>query len=246
MSASSDKCCAATMLTGPARRVHRSVLAAFAHAGRAPGRADLARLADESDASPQAVFAELSERDVIAFGPDGEIRAAYPFSATPTSIRVSWPGGPLAYAMCAIDALGISAMLGCPVTITAAEPGTGRLITVETEGDRARWTPRTAVVFAGSAGDACRSSADRTCGYINFFTSRRAAREWAGRYPQITGRTLSRPAALACGVAEFGTLLRDVPAEFLPARWSQASPVVATVPAPRRYRARRVRRRLRP
>jgi hypothetical protein len=33
--------------------------------------------------------------------------------------------------MCAIDALGMSAMLSHPVTITAAEPGTGRTITVE-------------------------------------------------------------------------------------------------------------------
>ena len=65
--------------------------------------------------------AELAGRDVIAFDADGEIRAAYPFSPTPTPIQVSWEGGPAAYAMCAIDALGISAMLGRPVTITAAE-----------------------------------------------------------------------------------------------------------------------------
>jgi hypothetical protein len=49
--------------------------------------------------------------------------------------RVTWAGGPLTYAMCAIDALGISAMLGHPVTITAAEPGTGCFITVHTDSD---------------------------------------------------------------------------------------------------------------
>lgn len=38
---------------------------------------------------------------------------------------MSWAGGPTAYAMCAIDTLGMSAMLGRPVTITAAEPDTG-------------------------------------------------------------------------------------------------------------------------
>jgi hypothetical protein len=68
----------------------------------------------------------LAAADVLAFTADGQIRAAYPFSAAPTAIQVSWPGGPQVHAMCAIDALGMSAMLGCPVTITAAEPGTGR------------------------------------------------------------------------------------------------------------------------
>jgi Alkylmercury lyase len=91
--------------------------------------------------------------------------------------------------MCAIGALGMSAMLGRPVTITAAEPDTGRIITVHADSSRARWRPRTAVVLAGSAGDACRPAADRSCGYINFFASRRAARAWARRHPEVTGRS---------------------------------------------------------
>jgi len=51
--------------------------------------------------------------------------------------------------MCAIDALGISAMLGRPVTITAAEPGTGRVVTVYADRDHARWAPPRAVAFPG-------------------------------------------------------------------------------------------------
>src|SRR6266516_1292063 len=116
---------------------------------------------------------------LAAFAQTGEIRAAYPFSPSPTPIRVSGEGGPVTYAMCAIDALGISAMLGRPVTITAAEPGTGRVITVHADGDHARWDPQGAVVFAGTTGDNCCHAADRTCGYINFFTTARAARTWA-------------------------------------------------------------------
>jgi hypothetical protein len=110
--------------------------------------------------------------------------------------------------MCAIDALGMSAMLGRPVTITAGEPDTGRIITVHADGSRARWHPRTAVVFAGSAGDVCRPSAERSCGYINFFTGRRAARAWARRHPEVTGTLLTREGALGIGVTEFGNLLQ--------------------------------------
>src|SRR5262252_10996481 len=147
----------------PARQVHLAVMAAFAETGRAPARGELERTARAHGADPAAVLAELAARDVIAFGADGEIRAAYPFSPVPTAIQVSWAGGPLTYAMCAIDALGMSAMLGRPVAITAAEPGTGRIITVHTDRDQARWKPRSAVVFAGVTGDEGCSSADRTC-----------------------------------------------------------------------------------
>lgn len=168
--------CRAERLTGPARQAHQAVLAAFIRTGQPPARSELEQLARSLGASPEAVLAELAAADVIAFTAGGEIRAAYPFSPVRTPVRVSWPGGPAAYAMCAIDALGMSAMLGHPVTITAAEPDTGRVITVHADGSRARWRPRTAVVFVGSAGDSCNPSADRSCGYINFFTSRRAAR----------------------------------------------------------------------
>src|SRR5947207_274304 len=85
--------------------------------------------------------------------------------------------------MCAIDALGISAMLGRPVTITAADPGTGRIITVHADRDRTRGNPPRTVVFAGTTGGDCCHAADRTCGYINFFTSARAARTWAHANP---------------------------------------------------------------
>jgi alkylmercury lyase-like protein len=46
--------------------------------------------------------------------------------------------------MCAIDALGMSAMLGRPVTITS----TDRIITVHVNHDTAHWIHDTAIVFA--------------------------------------------------------------------------------------------------
>jgi Alkylmercury lyase len=67
---------------------------------------------------------------------------------------------------------------------------------------------RRAVVFAGETGDQGCLSVDRTCGYINFFTSARAARAWAGHHPAITGTVLSQVRALRGGVAEFGAFLR--------------------------------------
>ena len=203
-----NKGCAVGALTPPARQVHLTVMAAFAETGRAPARGELERTTRAHGADPAAVLAELAARDVIAFGADGEIRAAYPFSPVPTAIQVRWAGGPLTYAMCAIDALGISAMLGRPVTITADEPGTGNIITVHARRDQARWDPRRAVVFAGETGEQGCLSVDRTCGYINFFTSARAARAWTGQRPGVTGTVLKQDQALREGVAEFGAFLQ--------------------------------------
>jgi len=203
--------CLADGLSGPALQVHRAVLATFVRTGQPPARGELERLARALGADQGAVLAELAESDVLAFAADGRIRAAYPFSAVATPIQVSWAGGPDAYAMCAIDALGMSAMLGRPVTITAAEPGTGCVITVRADGDQARWDPRTTVVFAGSAGDADRPSADCACSFINFFATAGNARAWARRNPEVTGRLLTQEDALRSGVAQFGTLLRAAP-----------------------------------
>jgi hypothetical protein len=209
-----DKASAAASLSPAARAVHRWVLTVFAETGRAPSRTDLERAAREHTADAgvdrDAVVAELTGRDVLAVDERGEIRAAYPFSPVPTRHTVTWDAGPTVYAMCAIDALGMSAMLGIPVTITSAEPDTERTVTVNVDHDTARWEPTTAVIFAGHTdGDtACCPSVDRTCGHINFFTTTDAAHAWAANNPSITGAVRDRHQALATGIAEFGALIR--------------------------------------
>ncbi|RZQ64551.1 hypothetical protein EWH70_06445 [Amycolatopsis suaedae] len=204
-----NKAGSARALSPAARTVHRWVLTAFAETGRVPSRADLERHTAASGADHRAVVAELVDRDVLAVDERGEIRAAYPFSPVPTRHRVTWDGGTTVYAMCAIDALGISAMLDVPVTVTGTEPGTGHTVTVHVDRDTAHWEPGTAVVFAGQAGDARCPSVDRTCGHVNFFTGPDAARDWAAATHGVTGVVLDQEQALAEGIAGFGGLLRE-------------------------------------
>jgi len=205
----------AERLSAAGRQLHQAVLTAFIATGQPPTLAELERVARGQGSDPTAALAELAAADIVAVDGGGEIRAAYPFSPVATPIRVTWDGGPRAYAMCAIDALGMSAMLGKPVMVTAAEPETGRSITVAVDGDEARWRPRSAVVFSGAVAVGVGPSADRCCGYINFFKSARAARGWSGRHPDVTGTILRRDGALRLGIEEFGSLLR--PAAIDPA-----------------------------
>ncbi|MGH3647149.1 MAG: alkylmercury lyase family protein [Micromonosporaceae bacterium] len=206
-----NKADAAAALTPQARRLHLAILEAFATTGAPPSRAAIEQAARDLEIDAGVLTAELTERDVVAFDEHEEVRAAYPFSPTPTPHKISWDGGPQAYAMCAIDALGISTMLGGPVTIASSEPGTGKPITIEVDGDRAQWTPDTAVVYAGATGDACCPSLERTCGHINFFTTAESANAWAGRHPEVTGVVLDRAQALGYGIAEFGSLIHAGP-----------------------------------
>jgi hypothetical protein len=200
-----DKCECASRLSRPGRLMHQAILRAFARTGQAPSHADLIGVAGAAGVE----LAELERADLLVLDPNGELLAAYPFSAAPTPHRLTLATGTSVHAMCAIDALGVSAMLGQPVTVTSAQPDTGQQVTVKVDGNRATWEPPTAVVLAAATSDCCAPSAQRTCGYINFFTTNAAALAWAGDHPELSWALLDQPQALANAIAEFGPLLRD-------------------------------------
>jgi Alkylmercury lyase len=204
-----DKCEWASRLSHPGRLVHQAILRAFARTGQAPSHGDLLGVADAARVELAAALAELNHADLIVLDPNGELLAAYPFSAAPTPYRLTLGSGVSVHAMCAIDALGVSAMLGQPVTVTSAQPDTGQQFTVKVDGTRATWEPPTAVVLAAATSDCCAPSAQRTCGYINFFTTNAAALAWAGDHPELSWALLDQPQALANAIAEFGPLLGD-------------------------------------
>jgi Alkylmercury lyase len=67
---------------------------------------------------PAAAVAELDARDLV-YVSDGRVVLAYPWSATPTAFVVVLADGRERWACCAIDALGVAAMLGETVTVRA-------------------------------------------------------------------------------------------------------------------------------
>jgi hypothetical protein len=189
------------------RAVHQAVLRSFAATGSPPDRDVLDNAAGPSDRIQ--ILAELAEGDYLCLDHAGQITAAYPFSATATPHTVQVTGGATAYSMCAIDALGISDMLGTSVQIKSADPWTGEPISVAVDETGTVWEPDTAVVFAGHMASSCKGpSAAICCGYMNFFTSHTTAATWATAHPEITGGILSQGRALEIGQEIFGQLLR--------------------------------------
>jgi hypothetical protein len=199
---------------GGLRAVHQQVLLAFADSGHAPARPMLERAAASYGRTAAAVLADLHAGDFIQLDGAGEIRAAYPFSAVPTPHVVRIDGGPRVYAMCAIDALGMAAMLGRAVTIASTDTGTGQpiMVTVTKNGTAATWEPASTVVFEGCLAS-CASgpalpAAQVSCGHVNFFATSAGAAAWAAAHPEVTGEALGQPAALRLGREIFGPLLR--------------------------------------
>lgn len=184
-----------------ARQLHRAILNHFAITGKA--------LQVESE-----LLAELHDHDVIRLDERGQIRAAYPFSGAPTPHVVQIQDGPAVYAMCAIDALGMAAMLGRGVTITSTDALSGQQVRVEIFREHASWVPDTAAVFVGSKDGGTQNccataAADRCCGVMNFFASAENAKAWASEHPDVDGVVLTKEQALHLGVDIFGRLLHD-------------------------------------
>ena len=67
---------------------------------------------------PAAAVDELDARDLV-YVSDGRVVLAYPWSGTPTAFVVVLADGRQRWACCAIDALGVPAMLGEVVTVRA-------------------------------------------------------------------------------------------------------------------------------
>ncbi len=189
------------------RAVHHVILRSFAATGQAPNPESLEAAAEPFNTA--AVLAELAAGDFLYLDQAGRIAAAYPFSASATAHKVQIAGSGGAYAMCAIDALGIAAMLGTSVLINSADPITAEPIAVTVNGSASEWRPATAVVFVGRTADQCAGpSAAICCSYINFFASSPAAAAWARAHPEIDGGILSQARALEVGEQIFGQLLR--------------------------------------
>jgi len=142
------------------------------------------------------------------------VTGVFPLSAVPTRHVVRLGDGRRLHAMCAVDALGVPAMLGQPATVDSADPATGRPVRVEVparnpgdapEGDAQRPVadpPEAVVLLARTATGPLASAC---CSVINFYADPAAAHA-ALEQRGMTGVVLPVRDAHALGVALFGRL----------------------------------------
>ncbi|MFF2921780.1 organomercurial lyase [Streptomyces celluloflavus] len=188
------------------RAVQQAVLRHFAATGTAPEPDVLEPVAATAGRSAVEVLDELAREDFLTLDADGRIAAVYPFSAAPTRHRVRIAGGAEVWSMCAIDALGIPAMLGRDTVISSTDPVTGDPVTVTTDGGTPVWAPADAVVFVGQRPGGGPAAAV-CCDALNFFTGETTARAWADEHPEVPGHVVGQARAEEIATRTFGSLL---------------------------------------
>ena len=192
--------------------VWRTIRGLFVERGRAPQAHDLARATARTPEQTLHSLRALRARDLVVLDDGGaSVLAAYPFTSYDTGHQVTIRGHTL-NALCAIDALGISAMCDADTTIMSACPCCGEPIRVETGGhgrELQSVAPAAAVVWYTLVFDGC--AAQSCCPSTLFFRNDAHLRRWldAGRSRE-EGDRLTVTEAFEIGVALFGPLLRHV------------------------------------
>jgi hypothetical protein len=190
------------------RKLYEWILDRFAHAS-APTGEETRAAARRFGLDPEQALARLADEDLIHADESGRPLVAYPFFGLPRGHRVTIDGVGTVEAMCAIDALGMAAMLDRPIEISSRDPHSGTDVTVQLDPDgTASWQPQDAVVVIGSA--ACGGPSFRgCCDVLNFFESAESAGYYLAERPEVNGSWVPIQAAIEAASAIFGDLLRS-------------------------------------
>jgi len=198
---------------------HQYILRHFAAQGRPPTEAEVqTALGLLTKSAAEDLLAGIEQAGAIYRDPaSGAIVAAYPFSAVPTEHRLVLAGGQQVYAMCAVDALGTSAMLGEPVSIRSVCHHCGVPVTIDVDGDAepavgsgfgvSNVVPAETVVWYADPENCCVAATEQ-CPHINFFCGPEHRATWRAEHPAQAGRDMALEEALARGIAVFGHLLQ--------------------------------------
>jgi hypothetical protein len=183
------------------------VLELYAEDGRAP---TLSRLAEAVGAERPVVAGRLQDlrrRDLIILTPDGAITGAYPFTDHLTEHRVRL-GTCEAAAMCAIDALGMGAVLGQDTVIRSRCRHCGRQVQIETmHQGQASASPDETIVWSGiQYAESC--AATSLCTVQAFFCSEEHLQAWRRDSSPAGGVRLTLEEGLQVGRAIFVPMLQ--------------------------------------
>ncbi len=195
------------MLPEPLQLLHRRTLLALGQVGEPPAREELQEWADDLHIDLDASLHQLAEAELVFLDPAGrEITGGVPFAAAPTAHRVRIHDGPTVFANCAVDALGMAAMLDRDVDIQSRDALTDEAVSAISRAGHWTWQPVDAVVFVGSSGQG--RLTETCCPVINFFTTSEHARAYQHTHA-LDGVVVTMSDAIEAGTLVFGDLLHQ-------------------------------------
>ncbi|MFQ5847945.1 MAG: alkylmercury lyase family protein [Candidatus Methylomirabilales bacterium] len=198
----------AARLTVEEDNVRRHILQIFA-SGAIPEVSSLQNHCGLSSVRVREILRRLTDLDLCFLDQTVEtVLGSYPFSATPTPHRVLLAGREV-FALCAVDALGIPAMLQESAGISSRCAHCESPVEVRAEPENlARYLPSGIVVwFPTPEEDNCCSVAQSRCPHISFFCTGDHLEAWQRGHGEPSGVVLSLLEAFEAGREIFGSLL---------------------------------------
>jgi hypothetical protein len=148
-----------------------------------------------------SILNKFDQLDIIHMDNDKiTIKAAYPFSSSETFhvVRLKRKGYKKFYAMCAIDALGVSFMFNSDVSINSRCEHCSENIIIEIEENEIIFmNPKDVVVWCDREYSCC--AATSICRNINFFSSKNHFAKWQKEKPKRKGNLLEIEEAFYLG-----------------------------------------------
>ncbi|WP_303832462.1 alkylmercury lyase family protein [Asticcacaulis taihuensis] len=194
-------------------RIHGIVLNCYALSGHAPETADIAAAAGLSSDEVGSVLQRLTGRDLLVLDAAGRITGAYPFTDGQTEHHVE-AGGLAVGAMCALDALGIGAMLRRDTIVRSTCRQCSRPLAIYTRSygrELDQVEPSGIVVWSGHR-YAAGCAASSLCTLQAFFCDDAHLETWCAAIPDISqeGVRLSLAEALEIGRAIFAPMRMEI------------------------------------
>lgn len=186
------------------------ILRQFPLLGQAPSRHAIACALKEPYDRIITALEQLDRRDLVYLDQHTqEIQIAYPFSSTPTAHRVEiWAAEGRhqhVFAVCAVDALGISFFLRREVAIASSCPLCSGTVTLEVRhGEITVHKPMTTIVWVGTNRGVY--AATSVCPTMNFFCGDTHLADWCDGHQAEGGHRLTMGEALYLGQGLFESL----------------------------------------
>jgi len=183
------------------------VLNEFLRLGRVPTRSELAQGLRMAVSGLDRYLKLLAREDILVLGEDGEITAAYPYSALQTTHSVEVEGKIL-FANCAVDALGIPFMTGHDAVIRS-ECGLCRaILRIVFEGSRISLSHPSSIQVWYVPPQPGSASVDCQCPAINFFCNEKHLKGWQSEHLEPTGKPLTLKEAADHARTTYGNSLQ--------------------------------------
>lgn len=174
--------------------MHQRILRHFAGTGEPPTAETVRAWSGELDVDPVEALEQLVKADLVEADPvTVRVVGAYPFVGESRGHEVHIADGPRVHTYCAVDALGVPAMLGRPVTISSRDPHTGDEVSITIDDGDASWAPQGAVasvpadavdrtVAPAEEIETSASAGDTVCPTVNFYRDADTAAAYAAEH----------------------------------------------------------------